>query len=436
MMVAKNTKALFSSCTFMFLFFLVLVNQSLHAQIDPQSNSTDELKFKIEEKNKVIKQIEEEIRQYNIEVENASKVAKTLQSTIKTLDLTKNKLSKDINLTENKISKADLNIQKIGGEINDAQVVIDVNKKAVINAIREVNFSDSQNLVTLILGSRNLSQIWSDLDETLRVSDIVRKKTKDLLDVKTKMEKSKKSLEIEKNSLSGLKKELSGKKVAVEYTKKEKSNILVQTKSKEQAFKQLVKIKEEEKAQFEKEVYEFESQLNILIDKGSYPSPKNGILLWPLDDVFVTQKFGKTVGAEKLYASGSHNGVDFRASIGTKVKNVLTGTVVGTGNTDAYPGCYSFGKWVMVKHDNGLSTIYGHLSSINITKGERVSTGELIGFSGNTGYSTGPHLHVSVYATQGVRIEQYVNSRGCKQAILPLADVKAYLDPLAYLPTI
>ncbi len=186
--------------------------------------------------------------------------------------------------------------------------------------------------------------------------------------------------------------------------------------------------------QFEKDVYDFESQLHISIDLSKLPSAQHSVLGWPLDNVFITQRFGKTVGAAQLYTSGSHNGVDFRAAIGTRVKAVLDGVIAGTGNTDIYPGCYSFGKWVMIKHPNGLSTIYGHLSSIAVTPGQIVNTGDTIGYSGNTGYSTGPHLHLGVYATQGVRIEQFVNSIGCKKATIPLADIKAYLDPIIYLP--
>lgn len=219
-------------------------------------------------------------------------------------------------------------------------------------------------------------------------------------------------------------------------TVQQQSTLLTQTKNKEDTFKKLIQTKEQQKAQFEKELFDFESQLHLVIDPNGYPAPKNGIFSWPLDKVYITQMFGKTVDAKKLYVSGSHNGVDFRASVGTRVKNVLTGVVVGTGNTDIYPGCYSFGKWVMVKHDNGLSTIFGHLSVISVSTNQRLQTGDLIGYSGNTGYTTGPHLHISVYATQGVRIEKFVNSIGCKQATLPLADVKAYLDPMVYFPTL
>lgn len=416
------------------IVFSIGANSFLPFYAYAQTPSADDLKNKIEERNNQIKQIEEEIRQYNIEVANAGSEAKTLQGTIKSLELTKKKLLKDISLTESKISKANLTIEQLDDQIVDTKSKISINKKAIISAIKSMQSLEDLNLTNLILSNKNVSDIWIDIDNIGQVQETIRNKSKELSELKVDMESKQVAIGKQKDNLVGLKQDLGGKKVAVEYTAKEKSQILAETKNKEQAFKQLVATKEQLKEQFEKEVFDFESQLNLLIDKGSYPKPKNGILSWPLDDVYITQKFGKTVGAEKLYTSGSHNGVDFRASIGTKVKNVLSGEVVGTGNTDAYSGCYSFGKWVMVKHDNGLSTIYGHLSVISAQKGQRLETGDTVGFSGNTGYSTGPHLHISVYATQGVRIEQFVNSRGCKQAVLPLADVKAYLDPLAYFP--
>lgn len=400
------------------------------------AQTTDELKAKIDEKNNQIKQIEEEIRQYNLEVNNASKEAKTLQSLIKTLELTKRKLTTDIKLTESKISKTNLTILELDSGIKDTKENIILNKKAIISALKKLNSNDNVSITIQFLMNKNIGEIWTDFDQISQVNNIVRQKSKELSNLKLKMEEKQSLLGSQKSNLLGLKKDLSGKKMAVEYTAREKNSVLSETKSKEQAFKQLVKSKEELKAQFEKEVYDFESELNIYIDKGSYPAPKNNIFSWPLDDVYITQRFGKTVGAEKLYASGSHNGIDFRAQIGSPVKSVLSGTVAGTGNTDLFSGCYSFGKWVMIKHNNGLSTIYGHLSSINVSKDEKVLNGDVLGYSGSSGYSTGPHLHLGLYATQGVRIEKFVTSKGCKQAILPLADTKAYLDPLAYLPTI
>ncbi len=423
----ETIKIIFISCIFSVNFLTFGVNITY-------GQTTNDLINKIEEKNNEIKKLEEEIKQYNLEVDSASKQAVTLKNTLKTLDLTKKKITTDINLTENKINKTALTIEQLGSEINKTENSIDTNKIAIINAIKEVQSLEDINIMQILLSNKNISEIWTEIDYIQETQNVIRDRSKELVKLKSEMEVKQNSLRGQKTSLVNLKEDLNGKKLAVVYTAKEKENLLTQTKNKEETFKQLVKTTEEKKAQFEKEVYEYESQLNLLVDKSKYPAPKNGVLSWPLDNVFITQKFGKTVDSQKLYVSGSHNGVDFRASVGTKIKNVLDGTVVGTGNTDLYPGCYSFGKWVMVKHDNGLSTIYGHMSVISTVMGQRLLTGDLVGYSGNTGYSTGPHLHISLYATQGVRIEKYVNSRGCKQVTMPLADIKAYLDPLAYLP--
>lgn len=418
---------------FSILIFFLISNNIAVAQT---ATSSDILKVKIEERNNQIKQLEAEISQYNIEITNTQGEAKTLQGTIKTLDLTKKKISTDINLTENKIEKTSLTINQIDSQIDKTQEQIENNKIAIGSAIKRAYYMEEDGFLPLILSKTNIGEVWTDVDNTRQISESIREKTKELGTLQRDMQSKQENLKGQKSQLVVLKQDLSGRKQAVELTAKEKADLLKQTKNKEQAFVALVKTKEQLKDQFEKEVFEYESQLNYLIDKGSYPKGKSGIFSWPLDNVYITQKFGKTVGAEKLYTSGSHNGVDLRASIGTKVKNVLDGTVLGTGNTDIYPGCYSFGKWVFVQHDNGLSTIYGHLSVISAQKGQRLSTGDTLGFSGNTGYSTGPHLHISVYASQGVRIEKFVNSRGCKEATLPLADVRAYLDPLAYFPSI
>lgn len=399
-------------------------------------NKIDDLKSKIDDRNSKIKQIEEEIKAFNNEINKTTKETKTLQNTIKSLDTTDKKLKADINLTASKIDKTNFVIQDLSFDIEETEKRINSDLKALEESLRNLYQKEDENIVVVFLNNKNLNDFFDHIEYLKRFNKELKVKNDELQVLKNDLTSKKQSQENENKRLKNLKEDLSDKKKIVEINKIEKSTLLVQTKNKEATYKELLKQKQTEKDLFEKELFEFESQLRYEIDPSKLPSAKSGILSWPLDDVYITQQFGRTNASKRLYVSGSHNGVDFRASVGTPVKSVLSGTVIGTGNTDEVRGCSSFGKWVMVRHNNGLSTIYGHLSLIKVAEGQTVSTGDVIGFSGNTGYSTGPHLHLGVYASQGVRIEKFANSKGCKNVRMPLADIKAYLDPMLYLPSL
>ncbi len=122
---------------------------------------------------------------------------------------------------------------------------------------------------------------------------------------------------------------------------------------------------------------------------------------------------------------------------GTPIMAPLTGTVRAVGNTDAVPGCSSWGKWSLIDHANGLSTMYAHQDVISVSPGQKVNTGEVIGYVGNTGFSTGPHLHFTVYAKDGVTVRKFNEIKtvtSCGPASTPVAAVDAYIDPMLYLP--
>ncbi|MFB7868125.1 transglycosylase family protein [Streptomyces sp. NPDC056069] len=90
------------------------------------------------------------------------------------------------------------------------------------------------------------------------------------------------------------------------------------------------------------------------------------------------------------WAAGFHTGADFAVPTGTPVKAVTSGTIVSAGWSGAY------GNAVIIRHDDGMYSLYAHLSSTNAVPGQRTTPGQRIGLSGNTGNSTGPHLHLEV----------------------------------------
>ena len=125
-----------------------------------------------------------------------------------------------------------------------------------------------------------------------------------------------------------------------------------------------------------------EWQVLLLLTPQQLASPLNNALV-------VTSPFGMRehpiIGQEL-----EHHGVDLVAAAGTPVMAAARGVVVWRGNKLGYGNC------IVIRHGTHLSTIYGHLSHIGVDTGQSVSKGEVIGLSGSTGFSTGPHLHFEV----------------------------------------
>ena len=124
----------------------------------------------------------------------------------------------------------------------------------------------------------------------------------------------------------------------------------------------------------------------------------NGSFLWPVASyVYISSRFGLRVhpitGVEK-----SHTGLDIAADQGTTVYASDGGTVVLAEWNGGYGNC------IMIDHGNGYVTLYGHLSSIAVSANSTVSQGDVIGYVGSTGNSTGPHLHFEVLLN-GERID-------------------------------
>lgn len=116
----------------------------------------------------------------------------------------------------------------------------------------------------------------------------------------------------------------------------------------------------------------------------------------PVASYTITGTFGQ---AGSMWASGYHTGLDFAAPTGTPIKSVHSGTVTSAGWSGSY------GYRTVVKLDDGEELWYCHQSSMTVSAGQKVTTGEVIGRVGATGNVTGPHLHLEVRTTAGTAID-------------------------------
>lgn len=441
------------------LFTAFIILGLVSPWVTPQTtraDSIDSIKEQIEEINRQRRALDEEIAEYQRQLNVLSGEKQTLQGAIQTLDVSRNKTAAQIKEIQGKIAGATLKLSQLSLEIGNKEESIALDQAAVAASLRAIDTADDATLVERLFGAGDFAEAWVTMDNLSSLNDALQAHASLLSEAKNALAEQHEAVADTKTELSSASVELSSQKKALDLNRQDKQQLLSATQSKEAEYQAIIAEKRRQQAQFESELSKLEDSIDITIDSSSIASVGAGILKWPFSDSTmascvskssalgnihcITQYFGNTsfsTANPQVYNGAGHNGVDFGVPSGTPVASALSGTVTDTGNTDAIPGCYSFGKWVLVKHSNGLSTLYAHLSSIQTSAGQSVATGDIIGYSGMTGYATGPHLHFAVYASQGVSVMTLAAYRGatspCASAKMPVAPKDAYLNPMSYL---
>ncbi|MEX0673117.1 MAG: peptidoglycan DD-metalloendopeptidase family protein [Candidatus Paceibacterota bacterium] len=414
-----------------------------------QGSEIDDLRRHIQERQGQIDNLEKEIKKYENELNQTSAEAETIEQKLAELRASRSKLEAEIGVAQNQISSKSYTIDKLALEMGDIEERVALHREAVAEILREIDQEDNTTLIEAMLIHGTISGLWDEIESLDQLQEGVHSRIESLIELREEMEEKQIETIQTKEELEKWRATLSDKKQILESNEHEQSKVLGATRSKEEQYRAILAEKNRQHEEFEKDVARLESELQIAIDPNKFPERGTGVLASPVPDMSlrscwdgggshancVTQYFGHTSFSKRTaaYKGNGHNGLDFRTSVGTPISAPLGGVVRATGNTDAIPGCYSYGKWVLLEHSNGLSTMYAHLSLIKVSQGQGVSTGDVIGYAGNTGFSTGPHLHFTVYATEGVRVVKYTSSNGCKDATIPIADLNAYLDPIDYL---
>lgn len=425
-----SIRAYFSLSLYVALALLCAVPFLLHAQ------TAAELKDKISNTNSEIEKLEAEIAAFNAQLKTIGKEKDTLGRAIKELDLSSKKLNTDIKVTEKKIDSANSRIRLLGGQINDTGETIHDTQGVIAALMRKVAEEESTSLTEYLLREgTSLGDAWRYIDTVARAREAMEGHVDTLFTAKTNLEVDKQAVEKVREELSDFRADLQNQKRGVELTKKEKDSLLASTKNEESKYAALLKEKQQRKAQFAQELSDYESKLTYILDPSKIPASGAKVFNWPVKNPVITQLFGLTGASKRLYASGTHSGVDFGAPLGTPVMAVASGTVIGTGNTDLVCRGASYGNWILIAHPSGLTSVFGHLSQVTAKQGDKVYAGQVVAYSGSTGYSTGPHLHISVFPSDAVQVMQ-VPSRTCggRTFTMPVAPRTAYLDPMAYFP--
>ena len=249
---------------------------------------------------------------------------------------------------------------------------------------KQIRSEEEQGTISywsVLFKATSFSDLVSRIDFINEIVRYNQQVIKNLRDTRQQLADDKAALEEQNESLTASKKELEGEisesmRLLAEYIKTEegKQAEYDAIKAEEEALDDLIAAAEAKARELGMD--------DIAGTVGGYAWPCNGIR-------WITSKFGGRQSPGGI-GSTNHKGVDIGTPSGTPVLAAKAGKVSWASWNGGYGNC------VIVSHGRGNSTLYGHLSSYNVKVGDMVSQGQVIAYSGNTGNSTGPHLHFGV----------------------------------------
>ena len=397
-----------------------------------------ELETSIKGKQEEIKRLEAEAKRFKEEATKKGKEAASLKQEITLIDTKIRQLNNDIRRITKEIEKTDLEIQLINDEISNLEETMEKRRKSLGAAVQALYETSDQNILEIALKYDSLSDIFSNIESITSVEQSLKESINGIRELKNTKEQAEKIASLKKDDLVGFKTSLNLAKITSQNEEKDKKQILTATKSTESLYQKMTKEAEAQKIAILRELEQLEEELRKTIDPSHLPKSGTGVLGWPVElaKAVVAQGYGRTSFAKKSHYYEFHNGIDIcikgnnkqcddELSLISPVLAAEDGEVIGTGNSDQFCWRGALGRWVSIKHTNGLATTYAHLSAFSVSQGDKVKRGQTIGTMGNSGLSTGPHVHFTVYAADTLTIRP---SRVC--GLLPIG---GSLNPMEYL---
>ena len=360
----------------------------------------EELQRSIEDKSKALQEVNSKIRATQSQIIELQGQGKTLKQALATLGYQVDQVNLGIKSSEINIDKLRLELRSLGYELNDVSVEIDGGEEAIAKILRQLQQKNRDGLLVVLLKNETLAD---GLFEIQALRDVQNNLSLNVSELTTFQEKLKSNLVLTADKKSELEVEnvnLKSRKSILADQQTEKDRLLKETKNQEGLYqKRLTELESQQRGILD-EITRIEAELRTRFKPADLPSKKTASFVWPITldggKIRITQNWGETALAGRFYKGQAHNGMDIGAPIGTPVYAADGGKIV---RVDYNGRSYQYGRYILIDHGNGLSTLYAHLSETATSGGQSVTKGQLIGYVGATGFVTGPHLHFGVYAT-------------------------------------
>lgn len=291
-----------------------------------------------------------------------------------------------IAVLEQKITALEEEIARKEEEIDGLEESIDENYDLFKRRMRAMYMAENTSMLSLVLGADSFGDF-------LTTSEYLRRVAQHDQDILDDLKQTLEDVETAKAAVEADREELASTKTEVEAMKWQLDQKLSSTVAQIQSIDQMEKEFLADIAAKQKEMKETQDEIDRIYaameESGEFVG---GTFMYPVPGyTYISSYYGW-----RFNGTDFHTGVDFTGSNvnGKKVVAANAGTVTFTKST--YIAGVGYGKYLILDHGGGYSTLYAHLSSINVSVGDEVRKGENIANVGSTGWSTGPHLHFEI----------------------------------------
>ncbi|MDO8581928.1 MAG: peptidoglycan DD-metalloendopeptidase family protein [bacterium] len=381
------------------LIFLLLVSFLLPKNLLAQVQTTEvlELSEQVRQKRQERQKLEQEAAKLRRDIEDKQREAASLENQISIIDNRVEATEADISAKKAEIEERNLILKELEEKIRRREEDITQAKKQISAFLLTLHQYDERGTLALLLAYRSFSEFFDRTKFLEQLQSSIQRSLNQVQELKKQSELEKRGVERERDALATAKKELEQEKQSLAEQQGTKTYLLGETRESEQRYQTLLAAAKQEQNAAQADLQSLEKSLREKF-AGQLPSgvASVGKLLWPVDPSRGITAFFHDP-SYPFRTIFEHPAIDIRASQGTALRSADGGYVARAH--DAGLG-YSY---IMVIHDNGISTVYGHVSRINVKEGEIVAQGQVIGasggFPGTPGagrLTTGSHLHFEV----------------------------------------
>jgi murein DD-endopeptidase MepM/ murein hydrolase activator NlpD len=263
--------------------------------------------------------------------------------------------------------------------------------------VQGINADKQKNYLEILLTNDSFASFYDQLQYTVRVYEDIGQSARVLRIIKEDLLKKRTQVATTKKTYEDLKKDLDEKKAKLEGQSDVKEQLLIATKSSESKYRTLLSSLKQQYQTVINDQRAYDNDERKKLDQQNKMGDSVGAFGWPISGRTITSRFhDPDYPFRNVF---EHSAIDLRASQGTPIRAAASG-YVARAKTCSLSSCYAY---VLIVHTDNLSTLYGHLSQINVSADQFVNKGDVIGLSGGKPgtvgagpFVTGPHLHFEV----------------------------------------